>query len=380
MTRSRTVVATLALAVLAGVIAWRFRPQVLEVSAVQVEQGIVERIATNNRAGSVKARKRARISPEVGGRVVKLPYRKGDSVAAGDLLVLLDSTLERAQLESARRELEAARAERERLCLGAERASRELARYRRLAAEELVAEDVLDRLETAEQEARAACRAADAAIERAHAGVSLVEAALSKREIRAPFSGILAELATEVGEWITPAPPAVPVPPVLDLVDPSSIYVLLPMDEVDAGALRGGLGVRVTVDSHRGRSFSGRVTRVAPVVDETELQNRTIEIEVELDGVEEHGLLPGTSADCEVVLERREGVLRLPTTAILAGDRVLAIENGVLVERKIEKGLSNWQWTEVRSGLEAGSLVLAALDSPDLRPGVKVRVAPTAAP
>lgn len=377
----RILLFALGFAVLALLVWWRLQPEVYEVRVVTVEVGLVERLATNNRAGSVKARRRARLSPEVGGRVVELPFRKGDRVTAGALLLALDSTLERAQLEAARRELSAVQADRERLCLGAERASREVARYRRLAEERLVSEDLFDRVVTAEREARAACRAAEAAVERAEASVALAKAALAKRELRAPFAGVLAEVASELGEWVTPAPPAVPVPPIFDLVDPTSTYISLPMDEVDAALLRPGLPARITVDSHPGRTFLGRVVRVAPVVSELELQNRTIEVEVELDSLAEaQSLLAGTSADGEVVLERREGVLRLPTTAILAGDRVLMVTQGKLVEQKVEKGLSNWQWTEVRSGLEAGMQVLAAVDREELRPGARVRVVGTVRP
>ncbi len=380
-TARRVLVMAVVALLLGGLAFWRLRPEVLEVRVVALERGPVERVATNNRAGSVRARRRARISPEVGGRVVQLPYRKGDSVEEGALLLALDATMERAQVEAASRELQAMRADRDRLCLGAERASREVERYRRLAAEKLVADDLLDRLATAEKEAQAACRAGSAAVERAESGVALARAALAKRELRAPFGGILAEVATELGEWVTPAPPAVPVPPIFDLVDPGSLYISLPMDEVDAAALHPGLPARVTVDSHPGRSFLGSVVKVAPVVSELELQNRTIEVEVELENNAERAvLLPGTSADGEVVLERREAVLRLPTTAILAGDRVLVVADGRLAERTIEKGLSNWQWTEVRSGLELGSSVLATLDREGLQPGARVRVVNTSAP
>ncbi len=369
------------IAVVALVAWWSLVPERVPVRVVPVARGTVERTATNSRAGTVEARLRAKISPDQGGRVAELPHRRGDRVQRGEVLLRLDDALECGQVAVARRDLAASAAESERGCLVASLARRELERNRRLAADKLVAPDRLDRLESAASEADAACHSTQAVRERAAASLALAATALDKRTIYAPFAGILAELSTEVGEWVTPAPPGVPIPPVLDLIDPTSIHLSLPMDEVDSAGLLPGLPARATVDSHPGRTFAGHVARVAPYVLDIEAQNRTVEIEVELDdeGLAET-LLPGTSADVEVVLETREGALRLPTASILAGDRVLVVENDELVERAIVRGLSNWEFTEVVSGLAAGERVVAAIDKPEIKAGARVEVEASAAP
>jgi HlyD family secretion protein len=120
------------------------------------------------------------------------------------------------------------------------------------------------------------------------------------------------------------------------------------------------------------------VTRVAPYVLDLEAQNRTVEIEVELDdSALAARLLPGTSADVEVILEATPGALRVPTAAVLAGDLVLVLDGGVLVERAIERGLGNWEWTEVRSGLAAGERVVTSFDSTEVRAGARAVEAPS---
>jgi len=378
----RRLLVTLALLAVVALLAWRaLAPKPVSVRVVAVERGAVEKTATNSRAGTVEARLRAKISPDQGGRVAGLPHRRGDHVKQGDVLLRLDDSLERGQVAVARRELAAAQAESERACLAASLARRELERNRRLAAEKIVAPDLLDRFESAAEEGDAACQSARAGRERAAASLALAETALDKRTVYAPFDGILAELSTEVGEWVTPAPPAVPVPPVLDLIDPTSIHLSLPMDEVDAASLVPGLPARATVDSHPGETFPGHVARVAPYVLDVEAQNRTVEIEVELDDESlAETLLPGTSADVEVILETRDGVLRLPTASILAGDVVLVVDGDRLAERKIERGLSNWDFTEVVSGLTEGERVVAAIDKPEIKAGALVEVEPAAAP
>ena len=371
--RRRLVILAIVL-VFGGAAAWFWlRPEAVEVEVVTASIGRVEQTATNSRAGTVEARRRAKLSPDTGGRVQALPHRRGESVTAGEILLELDATLERGEVDLRSRQLEGADAEAERFCLASQRAARELERNRRLAAEELVPADALDRFESATREAEAACASARATRAGAAAALELARRTLEKRTLRAPFAGIIADLSTEVGEWITPAPPGVPIPPVIDLLDPASIYLSLPMDEVDAGRLRAGLAARATVDSRPGEHFPGRLVRVAPYVLDVEAQNRTVEVEVELEPPVA-GLLPGTSADIEIVLDARDGVLRVPTAAVLTQDRVMVVEGETLRERAIETGLRNWDFVEIRSGLAAGDRVVTSLDRPGVKAGARVVV------
>ena len=138
----------------AALVAWRTaRGKVVPVEVVLVERGTVEQTATNSRAGTVTARRRARLSPDFGGRVVAIPHRQGDTVREGDVVLELDAVLERGDVELRQREVGAARAETQRACRGAEGAAREVARTRQLAADGILSPDLLDRLETQAQEA-----------------------------------------------------------------------------------------------------------------------------------------------------------------------------------------------------------------------------------
>jgi HlyD family secretion protein len=352
-----------------------FAPDPVTVTTALVERGTVASTVTNSRAGTVQARRRAALSPEIGGRVVELPFREGDRVAAGEVVLRLDPSLQRAQELVARRDREAAQAAARQACLQSEQAARELARNRDLAAQGIISDDLVDRLESAAATAAAACDAARLAAERAAAAVGLASTEEERTVLRAPFDAVVAELSAELGEYVTPSPPGVPMPPVVDLLDPSSLYVSAPMDEVDAARLAPGQPARVALDPYPDRELAGRVVRVAPYVLDREQQNRTVEIEVELaDPSSVAPLLPGTSADVEVVLERRDDVLRVPTPALLPGNRVLVVADGVLAERRVEVGLRNWDWTEVTAGLAAGEAVVTSLDREEVRPGTRAVV------
>lgn len=350
------------------------KPEPMEVRVIEAARGQVEETVTNSRAGTVKARRRAQISPEVGGRATAIPHRAGDLVAEGEVLLRLDASVLGARIDLSRRELQAAQAQRQQACAETERARRELGRVSRLAKDGILSADTLDQAQTAVETSRSACDAAQAVVEQARASIELQGRQANQMVIRAPFSGIVADVSIELGEYTTPSPPGMPIPPVIDLIDPRSVYVSAPMDEVDSARIQPGQPVRVTVDSYPGRSFSGRVVRIAPFVLDREEQNRTVEIEVELAALPEGlRLLPGTSADVEVILERQESALRVPTPSLLEGNRVLVAENGVLVERKLEIGLKNWDWTEVRGGLAPGDRVVTSLDRPEVKAGAEVR-------
>jgi HlyD family secretion protein len=360
------------------VLALRFtvlREDPVPVTAFRVAEGRVEETVTNSKAGTVRTRMRAMLSPEIGGRVAELAVRAGDTVRRGQLLMRIADADYRAHVVLQERSLTAARASRSAACLGAEQADREYARYRRLDDDEIVSEELLDQLESNRDVARAACEAAGARVLEAQAAEELSRVNLDKTILRAPFDGVVAEVSTELGEWITPSPPGLPIPAVIELIQPDAIYISAPLDEVDVRRVEVDQPVRVTLDAYPDREPSGRVTRVAPYVLDLEEHSRTFEIEVELDDAAFAArLLPGTSADVEVILDARDDVLRLPSYALIEGRRVLVVNQDHLVAREVETGLSNWAFTEIVAGLEADERVVVSLDRVEIVEGARVEV------
>jgi len=349
-----------------------FAPDPIEVRIGPVERGVVESTVTNSKAGTVEARRRSRIAAEIGGRVIEIVHREGALVVTGEPLIRLSRVSQAARLDLANQGVAVGLSRLEDACLMRDRASRELKRTQRLAANNVASEDRLDALQYSYDSARIACETAKAELAQARARRDAAEAELSKTVISAPFNGIIAEVNVEVGEWVTPSPPLLTSPPVIDLIDPTSIFVSAPMDEVDSGAIRAGLAVKLTVDSRPGETFAGTVSRVAPYVLDQEAQNRTLEIEISIDDAEvAASLLPGTSADAEVILEKRSLVLRIPTSALLRGRTVLVLTDGRLVEREVRLGLRNWQFAEVLNGLALGEQVVVSLDKIEIEPGVR---------
>jgi HlyD family secretion protein len=370
----------LTMAVLAGgVMALRFtvfRPQPVPVTVAEVETGRVEDTVVNSRAGTVKSRMRAGMSPAVAGRVAEILVMKGTRVTLGDVLLRLDDQEHVAQVQLTRSALAGARARAERAALEAEEAQRQWARTQELARERVVSETLMDQERTRAAVTLTAKTAAEANVSEATATLEAAEALLAKTVMKAPFDGVVLDVTTEVGEWISPAPPGVFIPPVVDLIDPEALYVSAPIDEADVARLEVGLPVRITLDAFRGRSFSSELTYVSSFVETRQEQNRTLEVECSFaDSDLPPNLLPGLSADVEVILEGRDDVLRIPTYALMVGGRVLVLEDGFLRGRTVETGLQNWSYAEVRAGLAAGEQVVVSLDRPEVVAGVRAKVA-----
>jgi HlyD family secretion protein len=369
----------LALSALTALGLWYWtRPQPVAVIVRPVASGPVETTVANTRAGTLKACRRAKLSPPSGGQVSELRVNAGDTVKAGQLLLQLWNEDLRAQLRLAESELAASRARSEESCLNADMAKREADRLRPLRRQNLVSTERLDQAETEALARAAACRAIRGNEAVRTAQVAVAQAALDRTLLRAPFAGIVAEVTGELGEVVTPSPPGIATPPAVDLIDCSCIYVSAPIDEVDAPAIRAGMPARISLDAFASQTFPGTVRRIAPYVLDVEKQSRTVEVEVSFQNVDRCGqLLPGYSADIEVLLDSRPEALRLPSEAVLEGNRVLLLgTDGRLEERHFQAGLRNWNYTEVQSGLRAGERVVTSVD----RAGVKAGVAAVAEP
>jgi HlyD family secretion protein len=251
-------------------------------------------------------------------------------------------------------------------------AQKNAARVRQLRPQGLVSEGDLEKA-VGEADARgAACDAARDQEKVSQARVDVARASLERTILRAPFAGVVAEINGEVGEFVTPSPVGIPTPPTVDLVDGSCLYISAPIDEVDAPAVRTGQRALITLDAFPDRRFPGFVRRVAPYVLEAEKQARTVGVEAEIEDPEKYSLLPGYSADVEIIIENRENVLRIPTQALLDGKRVLVRDpaTGILHARDVERGVSNWEYTEIRSGLKSGDRVVTSIDRAGVADGV----------
>lgn len=368
----RVVPALLIVCLLGAGVWWSKRPKPVAVVLTAIDLGRVESSIANTRAGTVEACLRTKLSATIGGRIEVLAVKEGDKVKKGQLLMKLWNDDQQAQSTLALTQVETARKRVTEACTVAANAEREAERQGALFQQGFVSGSRDEQARADAQARRAGCDAAKADVAQAQARVAATRVEQSRTVLYAPFAGTVAKIVGELGEYSTPSPPGVPTPPAIDLIDDTCLYVRAPMDEVDAPKIAPGQSVRISFDALPKQSFAGKVKRVAPYVSAVEKQARTVDIDATLnaDQAAPH-LLVGYSANVEVVLAVRENVVRVPTSALQEGAKVLvAGADGTLQQRALKTGLANWEFTEVLEGLSAGDRVVTSLEREGVKPGV----------
>lgn len=369
MTRTARIAAAVAAVVLAVMILQRtvFREKPIPVEAATVSMGPVEDVVVNSEAGTVVTRARAKLGVESAGRVGEIPYREGSFAKAGEVLLRLDDRTERTRILAARRNADVASATADEAAASARLAKQNQSRIATLHAQGMATQEQLDEANARLASAEAESRASEARQKSAAAAVLLAEDEMNHIEIRAPFDGVVANRFIEVGEQVIPGQA------LIELVSRSRLYVTAPIDERDAGRLKEGLPVRITLDTYPGVTWQSRLTRVSPVVEVAKEENRTQQVESDFPfDSSKPEPSPGMTADVEIILGRRDSTLRVPTFAVIEGKRVLMIVKDRAVSRGVETGIRSWEWTEVRSGLRQGDRVITSLDRPGLKDGARV--------
>lgn len=344
----------------------------IPVKAYKVKRGTIEEIVTNTKAGTLKARKRAKLSPRTSGLVVSIPKKKGEFAKKGELLLKIEDSIQRASLQAAEKRKEALLASIKEVEVALDLASKEEKRAHKLFQEKIISEEVYDRAKAEKERLEANLYSTKALLKQAEAEVKLAEEQFKLTETYAPFDGYISEIYTEVGEWIAPSIPGISLPPVMEIIDLNEIYVMAPIDEMDSRRVKLGDEVRVTIDSLPSKTFFGRVSKIGVYVQDTFEQNRTVEVEINLD-LKGESALPGTSADVEIIVERKENVLVIETSSITKENSVFVIKEGKAYSRKVEIGLQNWANSEVIKGLEEGEMVLSSIENIEIKEGSKVK-------
>lgn len=367
----------LAIVIFIGTAFWWFnRPKPVDVALVEISKGKVEASVANTRAGSVEACLRTRLSPIIGGRIAYLGVKKGDLVKKGQVLMRLWNEDQQAQKNLAQAQVSLSSKRIAEACALAESAEREAARMAELRAKNFISRSGEEKSRYEAQSRRAACNAAKADVTQAQARVNVTKVEQDRTILIAPFDGVVADIVGELGEYTTPSPPGVATPPVIDLIDNSCLYIEAPMDEVDAPKIHVGQVARVTLDALPGKVLAGHVRRVAPYVVAVEKQARTVDVEVDLENAADmKHLLVGYSADVEIVLDSRDNVLRVPTSTLIEGSKVLLYlpEKKTLEERAVSVGVSNWEYTEIVEGLTQGDRIVSSLEREGVKAGALVQ-------
>ena len=363
MTRNKKIIAVIIVLLVAFSFFYEGNEEAIKVIATQPDIRNVEQTVSNTRAGTIDACRRSKMSPAMGGQIATLAVNEGDMVEKDQILLELWNKETKARVKAAERSSEQA-------CIISAKAQRDADRANELFSKGLTSEEAKEAAVTNAESGTAACNAAKAQVE-------VNKASLERTQLIAPFSGIVAEIEGELGEYVTPSPVGVATKPTLDLIDNTCIYIKAPIDEIDAPEVVAGLKSRITMDAFGQKEFPATVRRVAPYVLDLEKQARTVEIEAVFDNPQEF-LLPGYSADITIIIDTSEATLSIPSQALMAGGFVYLINSDNSISKtEIKVGLSNWQHTEVLGGLTIEDEIVLSVDRLGLEDGVTIIVEET---
>ncbi len=375
--RRTIVLATVAVAVLAvlGLVAARSGGKPIDPSKLAaVERGDLAKsvVAT----GKIQPLTKVEIKSKASGIVKKLYVFYGDRVKEGQVLAELDREQLEAAVREARANLLAAQASYERNRIEAEGPDlpflkSSLERSRKLYSDGLIAPSLLEDADKAYQmglnkqtAAKSQAAVAKAEVEKARASLERYESDLKYATITSPMDGLVLSRDVEVGDAVSSILVlGSQATKVMSLGDVSEVYVLGKVDEADIGRVFIGQRARIVVESFKDKSFEGKVTKISPLgVEKDNVTTFEVRVSIQNPGGE---LKTNMTANAEVILEEKKGVLMVPESAVVYDkDRKPSLEvpdpkaeNG---RRKVavKLGISNGVKTEVAEGLREGDKVV----------------------
>lgn len=409
-------------------------PSAVPVEVAAVTRGTVTR--TVEVSGTVVSARSADVVPKIGGRVVRVFVTDGARVAAGQPLIALDAADQRNEVRQAEAAVAAAEARLRLLEAGGRPQERQvlfnaytqaqnqvkvaaaqvtaasaalrvaedsLRRQEQLLREGAVAQAQVDQARLQYDQARAQLAAAQTQLEIAHtavdsarqqwdmiqtgareeelqaaraevaqarAALAMARQRLASMTIRAPFAGRVAGVTVSVGDYVTSGD----LPgrsPVAVVYDDRALDVEVTVGERDIGLVRLGQLARLRLETAPDVVVQASVAVISPAADPTSRAS-AVRLRLKAAGA---GVLPVTFARGEIVVEERVGVLLVPRTAVVGGERsvVRVVAGGALQVRPVTVGLAQGDRVEIKTGVAEGETVVV-LGPEDLPSGTAVKV------
>ena len=324
-------------------------PAPISIAVATAHQQSLDRTAEMQ--GALFPREHAVMSSEVAGAVTQVAADFGDKVSGGQVMMKINPREYDLQVETAQAALDQERA----------KLTNSTARYNRAKAlrqEGTISPEQFD-LTTAQ------LRVDQADTESAQEALAMARKKLGDTEIKAPFSGSVQKRMVSLGEYVSPGKE------LYELIATDPIKLRCPMPERFVPLARVGMPVKLTIDAKPGAWYTGKITRIAPALDES---SRTLLIEAEIanpDGA----LKPGFFAHVTMDLGRDRALL-VPSLAVLryAGvARVFIVDGEVVRAREVTTGSVVGDQIEITAGLKEGEHV-AVSDVDRLADGTAVIV------
>ncbi len=342
--------------------------KLLDVEYTKLSEGDIEEVVTPLSNAVLQAEKFAKIRSSTTGEIEKIMFKKGERVKKGDLIIKLKNDEQFARLKLAEANLKAGIAQLKQTRIRSSNIQKSLERAERLFADKIVSESNLEQTKTESQVMQEALNISEANILQLESQMRIAKSLYDNTFIRAPFDGVVSDIYVEIGEYLVPGTP------IYDLFSDENYYLSSRFDEVDAAKITTGMKVRLKSDALSNKVLEGRVNWVSPVVTSDIKSSRGVEVHFEITSTEPDMRI-GMTFEAEVIVNTKQGVKYLPSSVVVGkytDKYVFVVKGDTIVKKPIQSGLSNWERTEIMSGVDLSDMVVVPLNSEELKEGMRI--------
>ena len=319
--------------------------------------------------GSVRANQRTEVGAQVSGKIQKIHVTLGQAVKKGELIADIDSETQQNNLNTAQAELSAYKTQ-----LNAKQVALTVAEsnYQRLSKLYNQKSASLSDLETAKNDlatAKANLEDVKSQIQVAEISVSTAKTNLGYTKITSPIDGVIVSIPVSEGQTVNANQSS---PTIVQVADLSKALIKLEIAEGDIAQVKTEQSVSFSTLAEPNRKYQGKIKSIDPALT-TLTDNSYTEESGNSDAVyyyanvvvdnADMSLRIGMTTQGKVIIAEKNGVLLVPTTAIKKRGKdsiIQVLENGKAIDKTVQTGLADSQYTEITSGLKEGEQVITA--------------------
>lgn len=303
------------------------------------------------------------VKSKAGGEITNFPFNEGDRIKKGETIVKLDPRTEETRTRQAEASVLISRAKLEKAHVSLRDAEIKLRRAQELFREGIISRQELDDAEITLEKSRTDLKLGEAEVLQSTEAFKEAKERLDDTQIRAPFTGTILNKDVDVGHVISSTlSSASEGTPLFSMANLDNIYVNAQVDEVDISRISVDQTVTVAVDSLPGRSFKGRVERIAPK-GKVERTVTIFDVVIIITDEDKEFLKPGMTAAVNILTDTVKDALIAPNEALRTkngGTGVYVMKDGAPQFVEVKPGKTDGISTEIQSGVKDGEEVVTS--------------------
>lgn len=359
--------------------------------------------------GKIQPEVQVKVSPEVPGEIIELPFKEGDHVKKGNLLAKIKPTTFEYQYAGAEAQLNSAKAQAEQQRATMIQGEQDLKRGQTLLAQHLISEQDFDALKAKHDAAEAGMNSANYQAAAASSQMRQFQEALRKTSVLSPMNGVITSLVSQLGEKVV-GTSSFAGTEMMTVSDLTVMNAMVDVDENDVVNIKLGDNVKISIDAFPKQIFSGKVVEIANSAKltgtGTQDQSTNFTVKVRLDAFGAADLRPGMTCTSRIETQTKENVIAVPLLSVTRRDNddakaadsvkkvresnkgefhegdetptiVFSVVKGEAKKVHVKTGISDNAYVEILSGLQGGEEVIKGnfrAVSKDLDDSKKVKV------